>query len=124
MLYTSKSQLARVMTESWITKNGYCLACESERLLPTVANTQARDFECCDCGHPYELKSALNGFGKKVVDGAYASMIRRIESGCVASFLLLRYSGVGAITDLMAIHHTFITREIVEERKPLSPMAK
>jgi type II restriction enzyme len=124
MLYTSKSQLARVMTESWVATNGYCLACESDRLIPTSANTQARDFECHDCGHPYELKSALRGFGKKVVDGAYASMIGRIESKHASSFLLLRYSNTSAVTDLTAIHHTLITREVVEERKPLSQTAR
>jgi type II restriction enzyme len=124
MYYKSKSQLARVTSESWMASNGYCLACESERILPTAANTQARDFECQDCGHPYELKSALRPFGTKIVDGAYVSMIRRIESGSVSSFLLLRYSQSATVTDLVAIHHSLITREVIQERKPLSPTAK
>jgi type II restriction enzyme len=124
MSYTSKSQLARVMTESWVASNGYCLACTSEQILPTIANTQARDFECQDCGHPYELKSASKPFGTKIVDGAYASMIRRIESGSASSFLLLRYSPSSTVTDLVAIHRSLITREVVQERKPLSPTAR
>ena len=124
MPYTSKSQLARVMTESWMASNGYCLACDSERILPTLANTQARDFECRDCGHPYELKSASRPFGMKIVDGAYASMIRRIEDGSVSTFLLLRYSPSSTVTDLVAIHHSLITREVIQERKPLSPSAR
>ena len=124
MSYTSKSQLARVMSESWMATNGYCLACESERILPTAANTQVRDFECQACGHPYELKSALKPFGTKIVDGAYASMMRRIESGSVPSFLLLRYTQSSAITDLVAIHRSLITREVIQERKPLSLSAK
>lgn len=124
MGYTSKSQLARVMSESWMAGNGYCLACESERILPTVANTQARDFECQACGHPYELKSALKPFGRKIVDGAYASMIRRIESKSVPSFLLLRYSQSSTVTDLVAIHRSLITREVIQERRPLSPSAR
>lgn len=104
--------------------NGYCLACESERILPTVANTQARDFECQACGHPYELKSALKPFGTKIVDGAYASMIRSIESGGVSSFLLLRYSHSSTVTDLLVIHRSLITREVIQERRPLSPSAR
>lgn len=124
MDYTSKSQLARVMTESWVAKNGYCLACDSDRILPTAVNTQARDFECQVCRHPYELKSTLRPFGNKIVDGAFASMIRRIESGSVPSLLLLRYSETSTVIDLTAIHHSLITREIVQERKPLAPTAR
>jgi len=124
MVYTSKSQIARVMTESWVAENGYCLACDSDCILPTAANTQSRDFECKSCGHPYELKSGLRPFGTRVVDGAYVSMIRRIEAGCVSSFLLLRYSNESAVTDLTAIHHSLITREIIEERRPLAVTAR
>lgn len=116
--------MARVMSESWVASNGYCLACESERLVPTPANTQARDFECRACGHPYELKSSLRPFGIKIVDGAYISMIRRIESGSVSSFLLLRYSESSMITDLVAIHRSLITREVISQRKPLSATAR
>ena len=124
MQYTSKSQLARVNTEAWVTLHGYCLAFQSNRLTPTRANTQARDFECPSCGHPYELKSTSKSFGQKVVDGAYAPMIRRIEDGTVPSFLLLRYSQASLVTDLVAVHRTFITREVIQERKPLSITAK
>jgi type II restriction enzyme len=60
----------------------------------------------------------------KIVDGAYASMIRRIESGSASSFLLLRYSQSSAITDLVAIHRSLITPEVIIERKPLSHTAK
>lgn len=105
-----------------MTSNGYCLACESDRILPTRANTRARDFECESCGHPYELKSGLKPFGKKIVNGAFSSMIGRIEDESVSSFLLLRYSSFN-ITDLVAIHRSLVTREIIQERKPLSPSA-
>ena len=42
----SRSQEARVATERWVREHGYCLACESDVLRPTKANTPARDFEC------------------------------------------------------------------------------
>ena len=119
-MLTSRSQIARVFTEEWIAENGYCLACDSNRLMQTPANTQVRDFECSGCGHPYELKSSLRSFGEKVVDGAFASMMRRIQSKTVPSFLLLRYSDTRTVTDLTAIHHSLITPEIIEKRRPLS----
>ena len=124
MEYTSKSQLARVLSESWIAKNGYCLACDSDVILQTTANTQARDFNCPQCAHPYELKSSIKAFGKTIVDGAYASMMRRVNTNSVPSFLLMRYSEESTVADLMAIHHAFITPEIILKRKPLGLSAK
>jgi type II restriction enzyme len=124
MTYTSKAQLARILSEGWIAANGYCLACECDLLLQTAANTQARDFECRVCRHPYEVKSSIRPFGRKVVDGAFSSMMRRIESSTVPSFLLLRYSDDGTVTDLTAVHRSLITPELIERRKPLSHTAR
>src|SRR5262245_16206798 len=124
MVYASKSQSARVLTESWVAEHGYCLACDSNHLKQTSANTEARDFECSACAHPYELKSSVRPFGNKIVDGAFAAMMRRIRTGSVPTFFLLRYSPVGLITDLSAIHRVLITPELIEERKPLSPTAR
>lgn len=124
MDYTSRSQIARVLTESWVASNGYCLACESDCILQTPTNTQARDFECPECGHPYELKSSIRPFGKAIVDGAYSALMHRIETKSVPSFLLMRYSETSVITELMAVHRSLITAELVYERKPLGPTAR
>src|SRR6266700_4116791 len=115
MEYTSRSQLARILTEAWIASNGYCLACDSDRILQTAVNTQARDFECPQCGHPYELKSSVRPFGKTIVDGAYTSLMRRIETNSVPSFLLMRYSDTSEVTDLTAVHRSLITSELIHE---------
>ena len=123
VIYTSKSQIARVFTEAWVAENGYCLACDSERLLATARNTQARDFECAACGHPYELKSSTRALGSKVLCGAYAAMMRRVDTGTVPTFLLMRYAAGPVVTDLSAIHRVFITPELIEKRNPLSPTA-
>jgi type II restriction enzyme len=122
--YASASQRARVISEAWVKAHGYCLACESDRLRPTSPNTQARDFECDRCGHAYELKSSLLPFGKKITDGAYSSMMRRIEASTVPSFLLLHYTATWNLANLFAVHHAFITAEVVEERKPLAETAR
>lgn len=122
--YTSSSQRARVVTEAWVAANGYCLACESDRLNPTRRNTQSRDFECSICSHPYELKSAASPFGRRVVDGAYGAMMRRVQTGTVPSFLLLQYSPNWSIVNFKAIHHVLITPEAIEQRNALSPTAR
>jgi len=122
--YSSASQKARVITESWVKQNGYCLACESDRLIPTPANTQARDFECKRCGHPYEVKSAASPFGRRIVDGAYASMMRRIHTSTTPSFLLLQYTQTWSIANMLAVHHALITPSVIEQRKPLSITAR
>jgi type II restriction enzyme len=122
--YVSSPQKTRVVTEAWIKNHGYCLACESDRLLQTSANTQARDFECERCGHPYELKSASSPFKSRVVDGAYASMMRRIRTSTVPSFLLLHYTASWQIMSLSVIHHTLITSSAIEQRKALGPTAR
>ena len=120
----SRSQIARVETERWVAANGYCLACESNRLLPTKPNTPARDFECENCGHPYELKAGAKPFGSRIVDGAYNTMMRRIEDGSAASFLLMRYQPDWQVTDLLAVHRSLITAEVIQCRPPLSITAR
>ena len=116
--------MARVETERWVAANGYCLACESERLRATPANTPARDFECVNCGHPYELKAGAKPFGSRIVDGAYATMMRRIEDGSAASFLLMRYQSDWQVTELLAVHRSLITAEVIQCRPPLSATAR
>lgn len=122
--YSSASQRARVITEAWIKTYGYCLACESDKLLPTASNTQARDFECDQCGHPYELKSSSSPFARRVPDGAYASMMRRIQTSTVPSFLLLQYTATWNLVNLCAIHHVLITPAAIEQRKALALTAR
>jgi type II restriction enzyme len=122
--YASASQRARVVTEAWIKHHGYCLACKGDQLVPTSANTQARDFECKHCRHAYELKSAASPFGKRVTDGAYASMMRRISTSTTPSFLLLQYTATWNVTNLWAIHHALITPSAIEQRKALAVTAK
>jgi type II restriction enzyme len=122
--YSSASQKARVISENWVAHNGYCLSCESERLNPTPRNTQARDFECNLCGHPYELKASLGAFGTQINDGAYASMMRRIESATAPSFLLLEYDSAWNVGNFFAIHNLLITPSAIKPRKALSATAR
>ncbi|MGB8098830.1 MAG: DpnI domain-containing protein [Terracidiphilus sp.] len=122
--YTSKLQIARILSEKWFLENAYCLGCESDRLFQTPANTRASDFTCRACGESYELKASLAKPKGRVVDGAYSALISRIASGCVPNLMLLERSESWQIRGLIAIHHLFLTPEIIEQRKPLSATAR
>jgi type II restriction enzyme len=58
------------------------------------------------------------------VDGAYASMRRRIDTATVPSFLLLQYTQSWEIKSLLALHHILITASAIEQRKPLAITAR
>jgi type II restriction enzyme len=122
--YASPTQRVRKISEAWIASYGYCLKCSSDSLTPTPANTKTRDFVCGVCSHGYELKSKCGNFSTKVLDGAYATMIRTIREGTTPTFLLLEYSKSWSISGLKAIHHSLITESAVEARRPLAPSAR
>ena len=122
--YSSRTQQARRISEDWVSRNGYCLRCDSDRIAPTTANTKSRDFVCEKCRHGYELKSKCGVFSTRVLDGAYETMLRTIRSGKTPTFLLLEYSKTWSITGLRAIHHSLITENSIIPRKPLASTAQ
>ncbi len=122
--YSGATQKARVISEGWVEANGYCLACDGDQLTPTRRNTRARDFVCKDCSHPYELKSTAGRFGKRVLDGAYSTMIKRVKESTTPTFLLMEYTPSWSINSLFAIHHLLITPSSIERRKPLAATAQ
>jgi type II restriction enzyme len=122
--YSSNSQRARVVTEAWVLRNGYCLACKSDRLMPTAANTRTKDFVCPKCSHGYELKSKCGAFGSRIADGAFSAMMATIREGRTPSFLLMEYSPTWEVQNLTAVHHSLITQDCIVERKALGPAAR
>ena len=122
--YKSQTQIARVLSEGWFGKNGYCISCESDNLLPTATNSKASDFICPICSERYELKTFRAEPKKRLVDGAYSALISRIQSGSVPTLMLMERSESWKILALTAVHHLFLTPEVVEKRKPLSPRAR
>jgi type II restriction enzyme len=122
--YKSLPQKARVISEAWFVSNGYCLACQNDRLQATVANTKATDFTCVACGHNYELKTFQARPKRSLVDGAYSTMMARIMDGTVPTLLMLERNNDWTITGLTAVHHTFLTPSVIAERKPLSQSAR
>lgn len=122
--YTSQPQISRVLSEKWFQENGYCLSCDSDRLLQTPANTKASDFVCQMCNESYELKTFRSRPVRTLVDGAYSALMSRIQSGSVPTLMLLERNEKWQIQGLTAIHHLFLTPEVIEKRKPLSPTAR
>lgn len=122
--YGSHSQQARLISEGWVAQYGYCLNCDSDKLLPTTANTRTRDFKCYKCEHAYELKSKRGAFTNQVLDGAYSAMMRTIREGSTPTFLLMEYTSAWSIAGLRAIHHSLITETTIRARKPLSANAR
>lgn len=119
-----QTQKVRVITEAWFLGFGYCLACPSDMLESTKANSKARDFLCPSCGSPYELKSSAKRLGVRVVDGNFKTMIARIQADEAPNLVLLRYNSEWKIRDVTALHSLFLTTSVVEARKPLSVLAK
>jgi type II restriction enzyme len=126
----SRSQQVRLITEHWFGIEGYCIACTSSALETSRPNSIAKDFACSLCGQTYELKSSETLAKKRIVDGAYATMLDRIRSRDAPALILLQYlrspdqETKWLIRSLTAIHPVFLTDAVVECRKPLSPSAK
>jgi len=76
--YKSKSQIARVLTESWTEENMYCPVCGWPTINKFPNNRAVADFYCPNCRNEFEQKSKNGAFGAKIADGAYSTFIQRI----------------------------------------------
>jgi type II restriction enzyme len=123
--YSSGSQSARAWTESWVSRWLFCPNCSHAKLNQFPANRPVADFFCVSCGEQYELKSQKGPFGRKLLDGAFRTMIERLKSNDNPSLLLLNYDLPRlAVTNVLVIPKHFFVPEIIEERKPLAPTAR
>ena len=78
--YKSKSQKIRAITETWAESNMFCPYCGNQYIYHFENNRPVADFFCPSCREKYELKSNGTSIGKKINDGAYKTMIERINS--------------------------------------------
>ena len=70
----------------------------------------------------YELKSSKARFGRKIVNGAYSTLIERLASSTAPNLLLLRYAAdLSRVIDLTAIPSRFLAPGTVEQRPALRP---
>ena len=122
--YSSRSQRVRVMTEHWVNRSVFCPNCGG--VLSQFGNNKpVADFYCKNCSEEYELKSKNGNVGKKIVDGAYSTMIARLVSENNPNFFFLTYNKLNfEIQDFMTIPKYFFVPDIIEQRKALNPSAR
>lgn len=123
--YSSSSQKIRVMTESWVGENIFCPYCGNKKIVNFENNRPVADYFCPHCNEEYELKSKGGSLGSKVNDGAYSTMIERINSIKNPNFFFMSYKKETLqIENFIFVPKYFFSTEIIEKRKPLSNMAK
>jgi type II restriction enzyme len=122
--YSSNSQIARVLTETWVRLNSYCPNCGEIPLKDFENNRPVADFYCTKCTEEFELKSKSGKFSNTITDGAYDTMIQRITSDTNPNFFFLTYSKELTVDNFLIIPKQFFTTDIIIKRKPLSQTAK
>lgn len=123
--YSSTPQRARVVTERWVSEQAFCPNCGAASVEKYPNNTPAADFYCSACREDYELKSSRTSFGVKVVDGAYRTMIQRLQSATNPNLFLLSYNQQRLdVSDFLVIPKYFFVPDIIERRKPLASTAR
>lgn len=120
--YKSNSQKARILTESWVWEHIFCPNCGNV-ISHYGNNTPVADFYCDSCREDYELKAGKS-LGKKIVDGAYSTMITRLNSLNNPNLFFLNYSESYQVKNFVIIPKHFFIPEIIEKRKPLPETAR
>lgn len=123
--YKSLSQKIRILTEDWVDKQIYCPNCGHLNVDKYGNNKPVADFFCTNCHEDYELKSKRDSVGLKIVDGAYRTMIERLQSTNNPNFFLLNYDlDTFSVLNFLVIPKHFFTPEIIEKRRALSQSAR
>lgn len=123
--YTSNSQKIRVMSEHWVANSIFCPNCGASHITQFENNNPAADYFCNDCHEQYELKSKDGNLGTKIVDGAYQTMIQKVEQGNNPNFFFMTYEKSSlTVKNLIIIPKHFFTHTIIEKRKPLADKAR
>lgn len=122
--YTSKSQKIRVMSEAWTEAEIFCPTCGHD-LERAPNNSKVLDFLCTKCTEEYELKSNSKKIEKKASDGAYDSMISRLNALRSPHFFFMSYDMAQyEVTNYFVVPSHFLLPALIEKRKPLSPSAR
>ncbi len=123
--YHSAAQQIRVMSENWVLQNIYCVKCGYRQLAPFANNTPVGDFYCPSCKKNFELKTHKTDIKSKITDGAFSSMIDKIEKHTVPNFFYLHYAPADyRVQNFIVIPGYYFTRRIIEKRQPLAPTAR
>lgn len=123
--YKSQSQKARVLTENWVDNQIYCPNCGHLSIDKYPNNQPVADFYCPYCREDYELKSKQNSIGTKIVNGAYRTMIERLQGNESPNlFLLISNLSSFEVLNFLVVPKHFFVPDIIEQRKPLALTAR
>lgn len=122
--YSSNSQKIRVLTELWVDHVIFCPNCGAN-LTQFENNQPVADFYCEKCAEEYELKSKNGKLGKKIMDGAYNTLVERLQDNNHPNFFFLTYDkSEYSILNFLVIPKYFFVTAMIEKRKPLSATAR
>jgi type II restriction enzyme len=122
--YKSGSQIARVLSEDWCSRELYCPACDCDRLEQSKANTPAVDFVCFRCEERFQLKSLKAWNPKRIPDAGYQAMLRAIKADRTPNLFVLQYSSNWVVQNLVLIPRVFFTESVIEKRRALGLQAQ
>lgn len=122
--YKSNSQIARLLTENWVLNNAYCPSCGDLPLNEFENNRPVADFYCKKCYEEFELKSKGGKLSNTITDGAYNTMVDRIDSDNNPNFFFLTYTSQWTVNNFLIVPKQFFTPEIIIKRLPLAETAK
>lgn len=114
--YKSPSQKTRVLTEGWVKDEIFCPNCGTH-VSEYPNNKAVGDFYCPNCSEDYELKSKKDSLGKKILDGAYGTMIKRLQSSTNPNFFFLNYHNYQVINFAVIPKHFFVPEIIIKRNK-------
>ncbi len=124
-LYHGPTQIARVLSEAWFAREGYCIGCLRRPVGQLAPNTVVADFRCGGCGEAFQLKARSAPFGSVVPDGAYSTFYQAVVNGSAPNLLLMHYDRERMeVVDLTAIHRKLVSPLSIVRRRPLGPNAR
>ena len=113
-----------MLSEAWVKENAYCPNCSTNPLSEFANNQPVADFHCNNCHEQFELKSKKAKLSNVINDGAYDTMMQRINSEDNPSFFFLTYSAQLSVNNFLIIPKHFFKPTMIIKRKPLCPTAR
>jgi len=123
--YKSRSQMIRVISENWVGVHAFCPCCGNPTISHFPNNKPVADFYCPVCNEEFELKSKSGNISTTFADGAYKTMISRIQSADNPNFFFMSYRKKDLkVQNFVVIPKHFFVENIIEKRKPLAKTAR